>query len=169
MIQSVARIRVAVAADSAAITAVLAASYTILLEGHYPAPVLAAALPLMTKANPALIASGTYYVAEVDDGRMATVGGWTWERPGSGDVIKGIAHLRHFGTHPAFTGRGIAGSLVRHCLQAAKSLGAARIQCESTVPAERFYERCGLRSIETIDVALAPGIALPSIRMAADL
>ena len=158
-------IRAATIADEAAVTEILTASYGDLLAGNYPVLVLAAALPLITKANPKLLACGTYYVAELDSLRIAAVGGWTRERPGTGETAHGEAHLRHFGTHPDFIGRGIGGALVRRCLEEARSQGVLRVHCESTRPAAGFYESLGLRRVGAVDVALPGGVAMPSVRM----
>src|SRR3954471_12267580 len=52
-------IRIARPADSDAVSALLLASYSILLAAHYDSGALSQALPLMTRANPTLLASGT--------------------------------------------------------------------------------------------------------------
>src|SRR5258708_14018823 len=50
--------------------ALLVASYSRLLATHYESDMLRRALPFMIKAQPALLASGTYYVAESDPGNL---------------------------------------------------------------------------------------------------
>jgi hypothetical protein len=55
-------VRVARPADSGAVSALLVASYSSLLGAHYDSYTLGRALPIMTKANPTLLAFGTYYV-----------------------------------------------------------------------------------------------------------
>ena len=62
--------RVATPDDRAAIENVLSASYPALMGCAYDPDILAAVLPLITKANPALLASGTYYVGESRNGVM---------------------------------------------------------------------------------------------------
>lgn len=52
-------VRVATPADEPAVNALLAASYPALMRESYEAAVLAAALPMITQANPALLSSGT--------------------------------------------------------------------------------------------------------------
>ena len=64
-------IRTAVPGDVGAVTALLEASYGSLLQGAYDDAVLRAALPAITTANPTLLASGHYYVAETERGRLA--------------------------------------------------------------------------------------------------
>ncbi len=57
------RLRVAVPEDAARISQVLAASYGTLWQGAYPPEVLAAVLPLVSRARPELLASGRYVLA----------------------------------------------------------------------------------------------------------
>lgn len=56
-------IRPATPEDAEAVTNLLAAAYPMLLAPSYEAELLARALPLMTRANPALLRSGAYYLA----------------------------------------------------------------------------------------------------------
>ena len=53
----------------------------------------------MTQANATLISARTYYLAVSDNGLVVGCGGWTRERPGSGEVEPALAHIRHFATH----------------------------------------------------------------------
>ncbi len=73
-------IRTARIADEAALTALITASYEKLYAGWYSDDVLAVALPHMSRAQPKLLNSGTYFVVE-DDGRPVGCGGWTAEEP----------------------------------------------------------------------------------------
>ena len=87
---------------------------------------LDAALPYMSRANPRLLASGTYYVAEID-GVAAGCGGWSVEKPGSGEIIAGDR------PYPAFRHasrlmceRASPGGLLQHCLAEAGEAGIRR-------------------------------------------
>jgi hypothetical protein len=60
-------IRSAQASESAKIDDLLMRSYLALLPPVYSADVMAAALPLMARSNPRLIASGLYYGALLND------------------------------------------------------------------------------------------------------
>jgi hypothetical protein len=76
-------IRTANPADSEAVTALLAASYSTLLSAAYESDLLGRGLPHFTKANPTLLACGTYYVAERETGDLVGCGGWTAAEPGN--------------------------------------------------------------------------------------
>src|SRR6266404_5267820 len=93
-------IRIAGPPDLDAVGALLVASYSSLLATRYESDMLRRVLPFITKAQPALLASGTYYVAESEPGNLVGCGGWTTSRPGTGEIIEGEAHIRHFATHP---------------------------------------------------------------------
>ena len=56
-------VRVVSRNDESGVSAVLAASYPALMAAAYTPEFLASAVPLMTKAQPHLLTSGTYYVA----------------------------------------------------------------------------------------------------------
>ena len=67
-------VRVAGPEDAEALSALIAAAYRTLDRSAYDPTELTAALPAMSKANPKLLASGTYFVAAVD-GVTAACGG----------------------------------------------------------------------------------------------
>ena len=93
--------------DERQVSALLAAAYPKLMAGAYPEALLAKVLPLMTQANPALLASGTFYLAETGESEVIGCGGWTFEHPGSGERVTGLAHIRHFASHPDRVRQGI--------------------------------------------------------------
>ena len=159
-------IRAATPADEAMLSELLAASYA-QLAGYDPHG-LANALPLMSHANPKLLASGTYYIAQI--GRAAAgCGGWTKEKPGTGEVVEGVGHIRHFATHPAWLRRGVARRLLQHCIDEARRLRMCTMMSQSTLPAEAFYAAAGFRRLGVIDVEMGPGIILPAVEMRLDL
>jgi GNAT superfamily N-acetyltransferase len=157
-------IRAATPDDDSLLSELLEAAYGELTRGQYDPTALAAALPLMSTANPKLLASGTYYIAYAG-GQAAGCGGWTREKPGSGEVVDGVAHIRHFATHPAHLRKGIARMLLKHCLAEARSAGIQVMMSQSTLPAEQFYAAAGFRSVRPIEVELGPGVVLPAVEM----
>jgi N-acetylglutamate synthase-like GNAT family acetyltransferase len=162
-------IRIARPSDSDAVSALLEASYSALLTACYNSETLSRALPLMTRANPTLLASGTYYVAESDRGNLVGCGGWTTARPGGGEISEGEAHIRHFATHPERVGQGIGTSLLARCFSDARSLGIRKMHCFSSLNAERFYRASGFETIGPIDVPMGPSLTFPSVLMSCEL
>jgi GNAT superfamily N-acetyltransferase len=158
------RVRRATPSDAAAVSHVLARSYPALLAAHYDADLLARALPLMTRANPELLASGTYYVACDDEAGVVGCGGWTTERPGTGETVPKLGHLRHFGVDPDLTRRGIGARLLTYALSEAHSRGIRTIECYATFPAEPFYRSAGFLTVRPIDVDMGI-LTFPSLLM----
>ncbi len=149
-------IRVSTPSDSDAVSALLLASYSNLLAASYDSEALGHALPYMTKANPSLLASGTYYLAESEPGHLVGCGGWTTATPGSGEIAEGEAHIRHFATHPEWVGWRVGASLIAKCVSDARFRGLEKLYCFSTLNAEPFYRACGFRTIGPIDVPMGP-------------
>jgi GNAT superfamily N-acetyltransferase len=162
-------IRIANPTDSEAVSALLVASYSSLLAAYYDSNLLASALPHFTKANPTLLAGGTYYVAETEAGNLVACGGWTAAMPGSGEITEGEAHIRHFATHPEWTRKGIGSALLTRCISDARELGIRRLHCCSTLNAERFYWAAGFNTIGPIDVELGPNQTFPGLLMSCEI
>jgi N-acetylglutamate synthase-like GNAT family acetyltransferase len=140
-------LRVARPDDAAAVSAVLAASYSMFYCGWYRDDVLARALPAMTRANPVLLASGRYFVAE-KGGAITACGGWS--EGGPGGVTPGVPQLRHFATHPDFVNQGAGGAIVARCFEEARAAGFADMEVISSLPAEAFYAGRGFAHVAVI-------------------
>jgi|SRR5262245_15065196 len=158
-------LRAATPGDAAAVSALLEASYPQLLAPDYDPRLLAAALPLMTKANPQLLASGTYYVAEASSETLVGCGGWTTEAPGGGASTPGVGHVRHFAVHPEWTRRGIGHALLNRCLEGARARGIETLECLSTLTAQAFYRAAGFVTVGPLDVPMSQTVMLPGILM----
>lgn len=162
-------LRVATPADAARVTALLEASYPPLMAEGYEEAHLAVALPIMTRANPALLSSGTYYVAEAARERIVGCGGWSWERPGTGEIADGLAHVRHFGTHPDWLGRGVGRAMYELCEKEARAAGVQHFECYSSLNAERFYLALGFTKVGPMEIPLNEGFGLPAVLMVRSL
>ena len=158
------RIRQATPQDEAAVSALLHASYPALMAPAYDAALLRAALPAIARANPALLASGTYFVAEAGAGRPVGCGGWTTERPGGG-VEPGLGHVRHFATHADWAGRGVGRALSAACETQARTRGVGAFECYASLNAEGFYAALGFETLGPMQVHLGPDLAFPALRM----
>ena len=159
------KLRVTTEDDGELIGTLLRQSYPVLMRAAYPDSLLRLALPLMTRANPALLTSGTYYVATDEAGRAIGCGGWTLERPGSGELSEGLAHVRHFATHPECTGQGIGRAVYNRCEEHARSAGANRFECYSSLNAEGFYRAIGFSAHERFEATMGPDVRVPAVLM----
>ena len=158
-------LRAALPSDGLAIESILSASYSELLKGAYSEPLLAVALPALTRANPVLLASGTFYLAENSSGCMVGCGGWTHQRPGTDEIEEGIAHIRHFATHPDWSARGIGRLIYNHCEGQAREARVKIFDCYSTLNAQPFYAALGFRTISANEVMLRGTIKFPIVLM----
>lgn len=156
-------VRIATPDDAPGVTACLSASYGELLRATYAPDLLARALPLMTTANPALLASGSFFV--VDDDGIVGCGGWSFERPGTGEVEPGLAHLRHFAVHPRHVRRGVGRALLDHTLATATAAGALRFECYATLGSEPFYTQLGFTPVRSMLVPMGPDVQVPGVLM----
>ena len=155
--------------DAEAVSALLQASYPSLMALGYEPVLFARALPLLTKANPALLSSGTWYVVELSgaDGTLVGCGGWARQRPDvpNEPVDPVLGHIRHFATHPNWTRRGIGRALFDRCVADARAAGVCTFECYSSIGAERFYRALGFSTVEPMTLALAENLTIPGVRM----
>lgn len=157
-------IRTARPEDAQAVQRVLEASYPLLMASAYESRLLARALPMITRANPKLLGSGTYYVAEAG-GEAVGCGGWSVHGPGSEPVVAGVAHIRHFGIRPDWTGRGVGRLIYGRCESAARAAGVRAFECYASLNGEGFYQALGFARIAEIAVAMGPHVRFPSVHM----
>jgi GNAT superfamily N-acetyltransferase len=158
-------VRATTPADTARVDALLARSYPRLLRADYPPSVLVTAVPLIARANPALLASGTYFVAEGPDGAILGAGGWSVRGP-QGTGSRGLGHVRHVVTDHRALRCGVARAIMEHVFGTAKAAGVTTLACLSTRTAVPFYLALGFRpSAQGAEIAipLAPGIAFPAV------
>jgi N-acetylglutamate synthase-like GNAT family acetyltransferase len=162
------QVRAATTADSDRVTKILAASYPALMRGAYSEALLERALPLITRANPALLESGTYYLAALD-GEAVACGGWSHRPPERDSREPGLAHIRHFATHPDWTGRGAGRAVYDRCEADASAAGFTRFVCYASRNGERFYAALGFRRLREIAVPIAAGLLFPSVLMVREI
>ncbi|MGJ8585119.1 MAG: GNAT family N-acetyltransferase [Marinosulfonomonas sp.] len=156
-------VRKTTVADLGAVDALFAKSYPKLLAADYAPSVLVTALPLLSRAQPQLLASGCYYLAE-RDGKVLGAGGFSFYGP-MGDYSDGTAHIRHVVTDAASTRQGIGRSIMTRVLKDAARQGARRFDCISTLTAVRFYASLGFRVADDVVINLRPGISFPAVQM----
>jgi GNAT superfamily N-acetyltransferase len=162
-------IRPAAEGDLARIDALLQASYRALLKADYPPSVLVTALPLISRADPALLRSGRYVLAEDGDGRVLAVGGWSMSLPQGGIGPRDIGHVRHVATHPDALRQGLANGVLERCFREARAAGLTWLLAQATRTAVPFYRAMGFEDRAEIEVTLRPGITFPAVEMACAL
>lgn len=151
--------------DLDAVDALLRRSYPRLLRPDYPPSVMVMALPLIVRANPDLMASGRYFVAETEEADLIGAGGWSVSSPIGGGEQAAVAHVRHVAVDPAHVRRGVGRALMGEVIVDTLRHGARWLDCLSTRTAVPFYERLGFRVLHEVEVNLRPGIVFPAIRM----
>jgi GNAT superfamily N-acetyltransferase len=162
-------LRIATPADEAAVSALLHASYSELLAPDYAADLLQKLLPIIGKASPSLLASGTFFVAEDQRAMLLGCGGWTREIPGTRDITPQEAHIRHFATHPSAVRRGVGGALLQRCITEARDDGNALLCSMASLTAEPFYAAFGFRTLNYDVENMPAGLQMPGARMRLDL
>ena len=152
-------LRAATMADLSAVDALLARAYPRLIKKDYPPSVLVTALPVISRAQPALLKTGTYYVV-LQGQDVVGAGGWTRDRKDTR-----LGHVRHVVSDDRLQRRGIGRLLLEHIFATAHQAGIREMECWSTRTAERFYNAMGFSTLGPLDVTLQGGITFPSIRM----
>ena len=153
-------LRSATGRDFAAVDALLGRSYPKLLKADYPPSVMVTAVPLISRANPALVRSGTYYVAETPEGEILGAGGWTPVR-GSGAT----AEVRHLAVDWRRQRLGIGRRLMMGIMAEAQLQGFRRFEARATRTAVPFYAAMGFETLGQVIVQLRPGIEFPVVMM----
>ncbi|MBM7066671.1 GNAT family N-acetyltransferase [Actibacterium sp. 188UL27-1] len=146
--------------DLAAVDALLARSYPTLLKADYPPSIMVTAVPLLSRAQPALITSGTYYVAETEQEEIVGAGGWTAKRR-----IRAAADIRHLVTDHRRVRQGIGRKLMTHVLAEAEVARIRRVDCWATRTAVPLYQSLGFVTLGPIEVPLSGGIRFPAVQM----
>ncbi|QBY01102.1 GNAT family N-acetyltransferase [Rhodophyticola sp. CCM32] len=162
-------IRPSNAADLPALDALVARSYGILMKRDYPPSILVTALPLIARAQPRLLTSGSYYVAVSAEGALVSAGGWTHQGPQGGVGPRDLGHIRLFATDPDATRKGLARAIMRHSLKTAAEAGITRLICQSSCTAVPFYTAMGFERQGEIEITLRPGISFPAMQMVRSL
>ena len=160
--------------DLAAVDLLLQRSYPRLLKADYPPSTLVLSLPIIARAKPDLLQSGRYFVAEDEAGRLIGAGGWSGASP-RGEVSAGegavdapgveIGHIRHVAVDPDRLRAGVGRAVLGEVFVDALRHGIRWLDCLSTRTAVPFYQSLGFRVLHEVEIALAPGIVFPAMRM----
>lgn len=157
-------LRVAQTADIGALDRLFQRSYARLLAPDYPPSVLVTAIPVIARAQPALVGSGLFYVVEGAEGILGA-GGWSLQPPGGRPGQRGTGHVRHVATDPDAVRRGVGRMLLEHIMLVARASGMMALDCQSTRTAVPFYQSMGFDALGEITVPLPGAQDFPAVRM----
>jgi GNAT superfamily N-acetyltransferase len=172
------RVRRATPADVPALQALIESSARGLSAGFYTPDEIDAAVAHVFGVDSQLVADGTYYVIDGDDG-PAAAGGWSARRTlYGGDQMKDAedprldpatepARIRAFFVHPAWARRGLARALYAECAGAAWAAGFRDFELMATLPGEPFYRALGFEVVERVTTPLPGGVDVRFARMRA--
>ena len=158
-------IRAATSEDLADVDALFRRSYPVLLRGDYPPSVFVTSIQIIARAQPALLSSGTFFLAE-REGEVVGAGGWSQTASvGARHGRRRLAHVRHVVTDHRLTRQGIGRALLGHVMMDAQEAGMAEMRCQSTLTAVPFYRAMGFSEVGPITVELPRGIGFPAMLM----
>jgi GNAT superfamily N-acetyltransferase len=168
------RIRPAVAADVAAMEALIERSARALSAGFYTPAELDAVVREVFGVDSQLVADGSYFIVE-QDGAMLACGGWGKRSTGCGgdkaksaperllDPATEAAKIRAFFVDPSAARKGLGSLLMAHCAREASAAGFTRLELVATLPGVPLYRKLGFVEVERYDLALT--VPVPVVLM----
>ena len=170
-------IRLATTEDIPALRQLIDDSVRGLSVTHYSARQIESALQEVFGVDTQLILDETYFIAEID-GQIVGAGGWSKRKTLFGgddsksgradsllDPAKEPARIRAFYIHPQWARRGIGGTILDACEQAARAGGFKSVELASTLPGVPFYLSRGYEKAEAISIPMESGETLITYRM----
>lgn len=162
-------IRPATAHDIEPVDDLLSVTYPKLLKSDYAPSAMVTALPLISRAQPALVTCGTYFVLE-EGAALHAAGGWTRGAPKGSVYVPLRGHVRHVVTDHRQTRQGFGRALIEHIFASARATGVETLEVLSTLTAVPFYRAMGFTGAEAVQVPIGPAnLPFPSVRMMRDL
>ncbi len=165
-------LRLASLEDIPALNRLIDRSVRGLSPGYYTPVQVDSALRHVFGPDTQLIADGTYFVIESQDG-LAAAGGWSKRRTlYGGDQMKSAddplldprhepARIRAFFVDPDWARRGLGRQLYDHCSRQASEAGFTGLELMATLPGVPLYRALGFEELERV-VAVGD---LPVVRM----
>lgn len=171
-------LRLATAADSAAIERLMKRSARGLSAGFYDPIQTSSVERYVATLDPDLVADGTYFCADGDPGELAACGGWSRRDrlyTGTAGTIAGDARLldpaheparvRAMFVDPTWARRGLGRAILDRCEAAARAEGFLAIEMMATLPGEPLYAACGYEVVERTTLHLPDGVSIGAARM----
>jgi GNAT superfamily N-acetyltransferase len=175
----VSSLRLATAADAPAIATLIERSVHG-LAADYTRSQRDAAIGTVFLVDRGLIADGSYFVVEADDGRLAGAGGWSNRKALHGGHVLGDdgaridpatepARIRAYFVDPDFARQGVASAILAACEAAARAAGFTRAAMGATLTGAPFYARHGYAEDGREEVRLPDGQTLTVVHMSRSL
>jgi GNAT superfamily N-acetyltransferase len=167
--------RLAVAGDLPALSALMEAAIGDLQQGFLSPEQIASSRAIMG-LDSQLVADGTYFVVEDENGALAGCGGWSRRNtlyggdhsPGRDaallDPAKDAARVRAMYTAPSHARRGVGRLILALCEAAAAAEGFKAVELAGTLSGEPLYRACGFVPFEHFSDDRG-GAPVPLIRM----
>ena len=168
--------------DQAEIEKLIAESVRGLSREDYDAQQIELSIETVFGVDTELIADGTYFVAEAEDGKIAGCGGWSKRKTLYGASVYSqtrdsellnpeldAAKIRAFFIHPDFARRGIGTLILDACEREAKAHGFKSAEMMATLPGVKLYERRGYAGDEKVNVPVGENIEIICIKMRKNL
>jgi GNAT superfamily N-acetyltransferase len=169
---------VATVADVPALANLIADSVRGLQAADYTPEQIEGALATVFTIDSQLIADGTYFVVEHEDGSFAACGGWSYRKtlyggdaqvekaePAPLDPVVDAAKVRAIFVGPRFARQGLGTLLLKEAEAAAMAAGFRRFEMGSTLTGVALYGRRGYREIERVMVPVGEGQSIEVVRM----
>jgi len=162
--------------EADAIDALMKASTRGLFPSYYDAAQTEAAIQFVASVDSALIADGTYFVAEAED-ELVACGGWsrrdklyTGSAEGNTDArlldpASEPARVRAMFVRPDWTRRGLGRRILEACEAAAREEGFETLALMATLPGRPLYEAYGFRATGDSIVRMPNGVELACTAM----
>lgn len=129
-----------------------------------------------------LIADGTYFIAETDDGKFAGCGGWSKRKTLYGASVYShsrdsellnpetdAAKIRAFFIHPRFARKGLGTQILELCEREAAAHGFKSAEMMATLPGVKLYAVRGYSGDEKVKVPLGENLDIMCIKMRKNL
>jgi GNAT superfamily N-acetyltransferase len=168
--------RLAVAADTDAIAALMRESVLALFPRSYSPEQTASGAVHIAHLDPLLITDGTYFVHEAG-GDIVACGGWSRRAKlytGSGED-GADARLLNPATEPArvramfvredWTRRGLGRAILSSCERAAADEGFSALTLMATLPGVPLYAAFGFTEVRRVDIPMPDGVTLAGVEM----
>ena len=175
------KIRIATLRDRSEIESVMKRSMELLGQGHYTPEQVQSSMHYVCVPDEQIIADGTYYVVENENGVMLACGGWSFrnklyagpetesQEDDKLDPKKDRARIRAMFVLPNISSKGLGTLILKTSEEAAKGYGFSWGTLGATESGLAFYKAKGWMAIKR-DIAMLPdGVKLRITQMEKDL